>query len=74
MLNIDEFIKKCINGEPLTCEDWGINPNLKNCYATIECGFRTFYTDGINIYDVYGNPASEKDIEKYDLYECIRRK
>lgn len=74
MLTDDELFEKCINGDDITCEDLGINPNLANCHTTIECGFRTFYTDGINVYDVNGNPASEKDMRKYNLYDCIRRR
>ena len=68
MLSDEEFLKKIMNGEDITCEDLGIHPNLAKCGTIIECGFRTFYSDGINYYDVNGNLASEKDRRKYSLY------
>lgn len=64
----EEFLKKIINGEDITCEDLGINPNLAKCGTTIECGFRTFYSDGVNYYDVNGNPVNERDKRRYSLY------
>ena len=74
MLTDDELFEKWVNGENITCEDLGIHPNLSNCHTTIEYGFRTFYIDGINVYDVNGNPVSEKDMRKYNLYDYIRRR
>ena len=74
MLTGDELFEKWVNGENITCEDLGIHPNLLNCHTTIECGFRTFYIDGINVYDINGNPASEKDMRKYNLYDYMRRR
>ena len=68
MMNDEELFKKIKNGEPITCEDLGIHPNIVKCDIMVDCGFRTFYTDGINYYDVYGNPASYKDRKLYDLW------
>lgn len=67
LMNTEELLKKIQNGEPITCEDLGIHPNLAKCHTTIECGFRTFYTDGVNCYNIYGNLASYKDRKLYDL-------
>lgn len=64
MLSTNELWGKCIAGEPITCEDLGSHPNLKDCGIVIYCGDRTFYTDGINYYDSNGNLVSGKLIEK----------
>lgn len=67
MISDDELLQKCINGENITCEDLGLNPNLSKCHTIIECGFRTFYKDDTNYYDTYGNPVTLKDRIKYNL-------
>ena len=68
MINDEEFLKKIINNEKITPEDLNIHPNLAKCGTIIEYGFRTFYSDGVNYYDVNGNLVSEKDKRRYDLY------
>ena len=67
-LTDEELWCKCQKGESITCEDLGIHPNIAKCGIMVACGFRTFFSDGINYYDVYGNPASYKDIKLYDLW------
>ena len=68
MISDVELLKKIENGEDITCEDLGIHPNLAKCGTMIECGFRTFYLDGINYYDANGNLATERDKRRYELY------
>lgn len=68
MSNDEEFLKKVMNGEDITCEDLGIHPNLAKCGTTIESGFRTFYSDGVNYYDVNGNLVTERDKRRCELY------
>ena len=68
MISDDELWQKCIKGEEILPEDLGISPILSNCHTIIECGFKTFYKDDNNYYDVYGNHVSLKDIKKYGLY------
>ena len=70
MISDDELWNKCASGdsgEDITAEDLGIHPNLYKCHTIIECGFRTFYTDGTYYYDINGNPVSFKDRKKYNL-------
>lgn len=67
MISDDELWNKCVSGEDITAEDLGIHPNLYKCHTIIECGFRTFYTDGTYYYDINGNPVSFKDRKKYNL-------
>lgn len=68
MISDEELLRKIENDEDITCEDLGVHPSRAKCHTTIECGFRTFYTDGTNYYDVYGNPASYRDRKLYDLW------
>lgn len=68
MISDEELWEKIINGEKLTCEDLGIHPNREKCVFRIECGCRTFYSDGVNYYDTNGNLATERDKRRYELY------
>lgn len=67
MISDTELLSKIINGEYITCEDLGTHPNLGKCATVIYCNGRTFYSDGVNYYDAYGNLASCKDRKRYDL-------
>ena len=68
MLSDEEIWDKIKNDENITCEDLGIHPNIAKCGTMIDCGFRTFYSDGINYYDINGNIVNERDKRKYELY------
>ena len=68
MINGEELLKKIKNNNDITCEDLCVPQNRIRCSTTIECGCKTFYTDGVNFYDVHGNLASYKNRKKYDLW------
>lgn len=51
-------------------EDLGIL-NFQKCWLAKDCGSRTFYSDGKNVYNRVGVQVSEETMKKYNLYDLI---
>lgn len=64
MLNDDELWEKCLSDGSITGDDLGIHPNVYGSCMSLECGSKTFYTDGKDYYDKYGNKVNYKNIKE----------
>lgn len=67
MLSDNELWDKCQTNQPITANDLGTNSIIAKYPMMLLCGEKSFYTDGIQIYDDKGVSVTERDKRKYDL-------